>query len=215
LQEFQGFEGNDHAAGKSIQFVHDDGIEGARLGVSEHRRELRSRPGVVAPGGLALVGVDHDEVEANRLRSYWPYHKPWIGYRNAREAYLNLKNNFNSIGRYSDASWAHRKERSMERRALGQTWRWGDEESWRSLWRGAWNWLACALTGYGESPWRPVFAGALVMLAFTGFFQWLGHLGYAARDGAAERTSACWWDSLLYSAAAFFTVGDSTVPRGR
>jgi len=36
-------------------------------------------------------------------------------FREAREAYLALKTNFDSIGRYDDASWAYVKERRMER----------------------------------------------------------------------------------------------------
>ena len=73
LEQFEGFEGDDHGAREAVELVDDDGVEGARLGVGEHRRELRARPGVVAPGGLAFVGVDRYEfppvrfaVEADR-----------------------------------------------------------------------------------------------------------------------------------------------------
>jgi uncharacterized protein YjbI with pentapeptide repeats len=41
----------------------------------------------------------------------------WI---EAKEAYLALKNNFEQIGRYNDASWAYRRERRMEKRASWQ-----------------------------------------------------------------------------------------------
>ena len=37
-------------------------------------------------------------------------------YDEAKEAYLVLKRNFESIGRYNDASWAHVKERQMEKK---------------------------------------------------------------------------------------------------
>jgi len=37
-------------------------------------------------------------------------------YYEAKEAYLLLKNNFNQIGRYDDASWAYIKERQMEKK---------------------------------------------------------------------------------------------------
>jgi len=40
-------------------------------------------------------------------------------YEDARFIYLNLKENFLSIGAYDDASWAYVRERTMERRTFG------------------------------------------------------------------------------------------------
>lgn len=51
----------------------------------------------------------------------------------AKEAYLALKNNFEQIGRYDDASWAYRKKRRMEKREAHQK----AKEAFRERhWRG-------------------------------------------------------------------------------
>jgi uncharacterized protein YjbI with pentapeptide repeats len=45
------------------------------------------------------------------------------GYREASEAYLVLKSNFDSIGRYDAAAWAYIKEQQMEKMAYYREWR--------------------------------------------------------------------------------------------
>lgn len=134
--------------------------------------------------------------------------KPWLTFWDARESYLNLKNNFNSIGRYADASWAYRRERTMERMALGHEWRTHGARRWRSFMQWCGNWLVCALTGYGESPLRPVAFAAAVIAVFWGGFYWLGGVGYMPEAENRVERLGC-WDSLAYSAGAFFTVGFS------
>ena len=132
-----------------------------------------------------LAGSIGEEIAADQNRRRWrrrnadkvvreelddQAHGDWkssIEYRAAREVYLNLKNNFNSIGRYGDASWAYQKEREMERKAYGQEWCCAPVRKWSSLWLWATNWLACLVTGYGELPWRPVRATIVVIAAFA------------------------------------------------
>jgi hypothetical protein len=61
-----------------------------------------------------------DELTAHDSKGPEDYHR-------AKEAYLLLKNNFNQIGRYEDASWAYVKEQQMEK--MGFYW----EHRWRLL----------------------------------------------------------------------------------
>ena len=56
-----------------------------------------------------------DELTADRKKTSDQYHS-------AKEAYLLLKNNFNQIGRYEDASWAYVKEQQMEKMAYYWEW---------------------------------------------------------------------------------------------
>lgn len=134
--------------------------------------------------------------------------KPWLSHWDARESYLNLKTNFNSIGRYADASWAYRRERTMERKALGHEWRANGAWRWGSLWRWWGNWVAWILTGYGELWCRPIATGVAIIAANWGAFYWLGNVGYAP-DGGGEPERLNCWDSLAYSTGAFLTVGFS------
>jgi uncharacterized protein YjbI with pentapeptide repeats len=127
-------------------------------------------------------------------------------YREASEAYLLLKNNFNQIGRYEDASWAYMKEQQMEKMAYHWEWRsqgWKVWRAWGSLWRWLRNWAYELATGYGERPWNPVVGGVLIILGFAGGF-------------CATRAIANLWDALIYSLATFatFNLAD-TGPTGR
>jgi len=103
-------------------------------------------------------------------------------YRDASEAYLLLKNNFNQIGRYEGASWAYVKEQQMEKMAYywelrawgqwekvdnGREWRSWGWRAWRargSLWRWLRNWAYELLTGYGERVYMPVLWGPSLSL---------------------------------------------------
>ena len=129
-----------------------------------------------------------DELEAHKEKGPG-------NYRDASEAYLLLKNNFSSTGRYEDASWAYVKEQQMEKMAYYREWRscgWKIWSAWGSLWRWLRNWLYEAITGYGENPWRPLIIGALSILAFA--------FGYFASGGVAG-----FIDALIYSLATFAT----------
>ena len=147
-------------------------------------------------------------------------------YQEAMEAYLILKNNFNSIGRYGDAAWAHVKEQRMERAALRR------ELDWRRLRTpafsttlGSWllNLLWDKLTGYGETPQKPLlWAGGLAAILFPLLYWAIG----AREDHARGFTSwspsdidwAGWGDSVVFSLASFGTLSftqlqpDGTLP---
>jgi hypothetical protein len=128
-------------------------------------------------------------------------------YRRASEAYLLLKNNFASIGRYGDASWAYFKEQCMigkEHRAKGQRWRWIT------------NCLARLLTGYGERPTRPFVAAIIVVIIFAGLYLIFGGIDIRYGDGGESVVQSLGpGDALVHSMGSFFTVSFSnTEPTG-
>jgi uncharacterized protein YjbI with pentapeptide repeats len=134
------------------------------------------------------------------------FEKRTEAYHGAKEAYLLLKNNFNQIGRYEDASWAYVKEQQMEKMAYHWEWRshgWKVWRAWGPFWRWLRNWAYELATGYGERPWNPVIGGGLIILGFAGAF-------------CATRAIANFWDALVYSIATFatFNLAD-TGPTGR
>ena len=73
-------------------------------------------------------------------------------YLEAAEAYLLLKNNFVTLGRYGDVGWAYIKERQMAKMAYHWGWRWRFWRAWPAFGRWLRNWAYEALTGYGERP---------------------------------------------------------------
>jgi uncharacterized protein YjbI with pentapeptide repeats len=147
----------------------------------------------------ALGKAIGDELEAHDSKGAEDYHR-------AKEAYLLVKNNFNQIGRYEDASWAYVKEQQMEKMAHYWEWRsngWRVWRAWGAFWRWQRNWGYELATGYGERPWNPVVGGVLIIMGFAGGF-------------CATRAVANLWDALIYSLATFatFNLAD-TGPTGR
>ena len=113
-------------------------------------------------------------------------------HRQARDAYLALKQNFEGLGDYDAASWAYIKERQMEK-ACSAPWHarrfYGEEQLgdtsepklpvyhprvwWffaRHTWKWLIDWLVELVCGYGERPWRTVMTMIVVFLAFVGFY---------------------------------------------
>jgi len=133
-------------------------------------------------------------------------------YDTAAETYLNLKNNFVSIGRYEDAVWAHTKERQMKKLGYFQKRRWKRPSTWINLFLWARNWLYELSTGYGERPWRPVACSMIVVLLFAGAYA-AGGLIDPAFDGNPKTPPRPpnLLDALTYSIGAFFTVGFNTM----
>jgi hypothetical protein len=106
----------------------------------------------------------------------------------AREIYLLLKNNFHSIGRYDDASWAFEKEKEMERKSLSFRYykkalkeeskiekhpilKWikkGNLKKW--IISGFLN----IVYGYGERPWNVVRAAIILIFVFALLFSIIG-----------------------------------------
>lgn len=107
-------------------------------------------------------------------------------YYQAKEAYLGLKNNFETMGRYDDASWAYIKERKMERmmnhpgfarrfyaevEGLPEDANWRCKKWWafclRHTLKCMADWLVELLCGYGESFFRVLGTLAAVYVLFT------------------------------------------------
>ncbi|MDO8615294.1 MAG: pentapeptide repeat-containing protein [Dehalococcoidia bacterium] len=133
-------------------------------------------------------------------------------YRQASEAYLLHKNNFLSIGRYDDASWAAVRERQMAKMQLYWGWRRGRifskyESEYPLDWRNqrpitflmGWlvAWVFEALTGFGERPLRPVaWASALAFIVFPSLYWAAGALpGWASMK-----------DHIIFSLTTFGTL---------
>jgi hypothetical protein len=113
-------------------------------------------------------------------------------YREARDAYLVLKQNFEGLGDYEAASWSYIKERQMEK-ACSAPWRarrfyreeqLGDTSEnklpayhprvWWFFARhtAKWlsDWLVELVCGYGERPWRTVATMVVVFAAFAAIY---------------------------------------------
>jgi uncharacterized protein YjbI with pentapeptide repeats len=136
----------------------------------------------------------------------------------AREIYAELRSSFLKHGFYDDASWAHFKERSLERQ-MHQSCQaklyYGDELpenatllSWRWWWfylkhtaRWVLLWGAELSCGYGEKPLRSIGWALAVVLIFPVFY-WLsgGIVSTNSRPLSAL-------DYLNYSLGSFTTIG--------
>jgi len=86
-------------------------------------------------------------------------------FEQAKEVYLLLKNNFHSIGRYEDESWAFKKEKDMERQSY---------RHFKSLHKWLWSCFLNALFGYGEKPDRVIISAIIIILIFTFLFMIFG-----------------------------------------
>jgi len=139
-------------------------------------------------------------------------------YRSASEAYLLLKNNFNQIGRYEDASWAYVKEQQMEKMSYHWAWRsWGWQvwRAGRSFWPWLRNWAYELLTGYGERVFRPVLWAIVVVAVFAGIYAVAGNIAsgdVGALQGEPTHNPLI---ALVHSISTFATIGFNTLePQG-
>jgi uncharacterized protein YjbI with pentapeptide repeats len=185
-----------------------------------------------------------DEDEAYRLKSAGPEDKESKAgaYRRASEAYLLLKNNFNQIGRYEDASWAYVKEQQMEKMAHYWRWRaWGQSEEaeeaeeaeegpsvweWRSwgwkvwrawgpLWRWLRNWAYELATGYGERVYMPVVWAIVVVVVFAAIYATAGNIASGDVGSLQGEPTHNPLIALVHSISAFATIGFNTLePQG-
>jgi uncharacterized protein YjbI with pentapeptide repeats len=139
-------------------------------------------------------------------------------YYGAKEAYLTLKINFLSLGRYDDASWAFVKERKMERKAnnpfrarryygkleLLEPTRFFTGENLffmiRHTNKWIFDWINELLCGYGEMPLRVVFWALVTIVAFPFFYFLSGGIS------TTNEIPPTWLDYLQYSLAAFSTI---------
>lgn len=107
----------------------------------------------------------------------------------AQEIFLLLKNNFHSIGRYNDESWAFKKEKDMERRSyfFNSFAKNMESKEKKSNFILFFNWLKtknfrkwlCScffniIYGYGERPQNVIFFALFIIILFSIFFSILG-----------------------------------------
>jgi hypothetical protein len=135
----------------------------------------------------------------------------------AHEIYSELRISFLNHGYYDDASWAHFKERSIERQMHSPRQArlyYGDELpenttllSWRRWWfylkhtvRWILLWGAELSCGYGEKPLRTLWWALAIVLVLPVFY-WLSG-GIVSVGG----TPLAWLDYLNYSFGAFTTI---------
>ena len=167
----------------------------------------------MTPDSLGVIG---EEIAAKEGRTADQYEK-------ARKAYLAFKNNFNSLGDYSGASWAHVKERRMGaegiRRQLDGR-QWTSRAFWHTLGQWMLNVVWDVLAGYGETPQKPIGLGVLLAAVFFPLLYWaIGALpGHGAAFTSASPSDidwAGWGDSLIFSLTSFGTLSFSRLqPEG-
>jgi len=169
-----------------------------------------------------------EELEAHRYKGV-------VAYREASEAYLLLKNNFNQIGRYEDASWAYVKGQQMEKMALYWEWRGQARGLWH-VWRSFWpSRLLSGLRLLHRDGWRAWWS--LRPPAWGPFWRWFWNRAFEFLTGHGEeplkavragvftilgfavgftRAIGNFWDALVYSIATFATFNLARLePQGR
>jgi len=112
----------------------------------------------------------------------------------AKEIYLLLKNNFHSIGRYEDESWAFRKEKDMERKSYFH---------FKSLHKWLWSCFLNGIFGYGEQPGKVIISAISIILIFTFLFMSSGISG----TGIEGSISKNFLDCVYFSTVTFTTLG--------
>jgi uncharacterized protein YjbI with pentapeptide repeats len=115
------------------------------------------------------------------------------GERSAEDAYRQIKQLFTSSGRYTDASWASFKEKTMERRILYKK---------RSI-EYIPNLVMNLLCGYGEKPHRIVLSAVCCILGFALLYGVFG----AIESTVSPAVKPGWLDYIYYSTITYTTVG--------
>ncbi|QPM68211.1 potassium channel family protein [Atribacter laminatus] len=145
-------------------------------------------------------------------------------YGEARETYLLLKNNFHSIGRYEDESWAFKKEKDMERKDFWEKFCKGKnyeqeeikqatEESkttgkknkreWKYFKNWLCSWFINLLYGYGERPGNVIIVSGGIILLFTFLYTYFGIVDNLINNGTSKNIFNC----LYFSIVTFTTLG--------
>jgi len=105
-----------------------------------------------------------------------------------KEIYLLIKNNFHSIGRYDDESWAYKKEKDMDRlshsfpyykKVLKEESKIEKFPILRWIQKGNFKkWITSAFSnmiyGYGEKPWNVVKTALVIIFIFALLFNLIG-----------------------------------------
>ena len=112
----------------------------------------------------------------------------------AQRVYLLLKNNFHSIGRYEDESWAFKKEKGMERKSYCH---------FKTIHKWLWSCFLNGIFGYGEQPGKVIVSAILVILLFASLFMIFG----ISNVGIEFNTSNNFLDCMYFSTITFTTLG--------
>jgi len=112
----------------------------------------------------------------------------------AKEIYLLLKNNFHSIGKYKDESWAFKKEKDMERK---------DNCHFKSLHKWLWSCVLNGIFGYGEQPVKVIISAMSIILIFTFLFMSSG----ISNVDIERITTKNFFDCVYFSTVTFTTLG--------
>jgi len=115
------------------------------------------------------------------------------GILSAEDSYRDLKKYFLANGRYSDASWASFREKTMERLLLRKK---GNLAYIPSL-------IMNLICGYGEKPHRIIFSSFFVIIMFALIFRALDAITYSQ----AVVYTMTLGDYIYYSIITFTTVG--------
>jgi len=115
-------------------------------------------------------------------------------YDKAKDIYISLKNNFHSIGRYDDESWAFKKEKEMERKG---------NRHFKTLHKWLWSCFLNGLFGYGEQPGKVIVSAILVIFLFASLFMIFG----VSNVGIEFNTSNNFIDCMYFSTITFTTLG--------
>ncbi|MBI5416629.1 potassium channel family protein [Candidatus Poribacteria bacterium] len=120
-------------------------------------------------------------------------------FASAREIYIMLKNNFNSIGRYDDQSWAFLKEKEMERENYKKNKQYGKYLLSLSI---------SYLYGYGEKPLYTIRSSFSLTLIFA-FIYWCSGKIIPNMDSSFYTLpyKLTFSDSFYFSVITFTTVG--------
>ena len=105
-----------------------------------------------------------------------------------------LKNNFHSIGRYNDESWAFKKEKDMERKSYCH---------FKSLHKWLWSLFLNGIFGYGERTVRVIMSAILIILGFTILFMNFG----ISNMSIGDFTTKYFLDCIYFSTVTFTTLG--------
>ncbi len=120
-------------------------------------------------------------------------------YSDAREIYIMLKNNFNSIGRYEDQSWAFLKEKEMERKNFLKNKKYNNYLV---------NIFTYYLYGYGEKPLFTIRSSIIIIFIFAAIYWFSGSIIPNINNAAyAIPYKLNFSDSLYFSVVTFTTLG--------
>jgi len=108
--------------------------------------------------------LNNTKIEKYQIENHI-FHEKKKKFSKAQQVYFLLKNNFHSIGRYDDESWAFKKEKDMERKRY---------YNFRSLHKWLWSCFLNSIYGYGEKPERVIVSAITIIIIFAFVFMNFG-----------------------------------------